>query len=83
MVTLHPAYEALGETAAARRDAYRHMFAAVMAEDELTAIRDATRFEWALATEAFRLQVEVQTGQRTARLPFGPRPRGASDQWRL
>lgn len=75
LVTTHRAYDALGGCAAARRDAYLRMFAIAPAEDELRAIRDAARFEWALATDAFRKRVEAMTGRRTARLPMGPAPK--------
>lgn len=73
LVTVHPAYAALGESLAHRCEAYRSMCGDGTTDDELCAIRDATWFEWALGGEAFRRTVEVRTGRRTARLPMGPR----------
>ena len=43
-------------------------------DDELRAIRQATRFQWALGSDAYRRFVEMQTQRRASRLPMG-RPR--------
>jgi len=75
LVAPHALYDALGNSPAVRQARYRDGFDFVMAADELRALRDATQFEWAFGTEAFRRNVEALTGRRTARLPMGPRPR--------
>ena len=75
LVEPHALYDALGNSPAIRHARYGDGFAQVLADDELRAIRDATRFEWALGTDTFRRGVEASTGRRTARLPMGPRPR--------
>ena len=51
------------------------MFDHELAEQDLRAIRDATQYEWALATAPFRRMAEARAARRTARLPTGPRPR--------
>ncbi len=48
LVTLHALYTSLGDVAESRCAAYRRMFEQDLPDGELLAIRDATRFEWAL-----------------------------------
>lgn len=73
LITLHPAYMALGETTSRRCAAYQGLFGDTLKAGELRSIRDATSFQWALGGEAFRREVELRTGRRSARLPKGPR----------
>jgi len=74
IVTAHPLYLALAPSAEERRDIYRRMFGEPLGDQTINAIRDATRFEWALGSAAFRAGVEAITGRRTERLSKG-RPR--------
>lgn len=39
MLTLHPAYTALGPALEARAETYRHLLHATLSDDDLTAIR--------------------------------------------
>jgi putative transposase len=73
LVTCHALFESLGGITESRRDAYRRMFEHALPDSTLRAIRDATRFEWALGSEAYGRMVEARAGRRAARLPMGPR----------
>jgi putative transposase len=79
VVTPHATFLALASGAAQRRDAYRRIFDQPLPEDTVKAIREATRFEWALGSAAFRTMAEASTGRRADRLPKG-RPRPAAGQ---
>lgn len=70
----HDEYTRLGHDDAARRKAYRALFAAVIEQDDLAAIRDCTHKGWALGGERFRQEVEA-LGQRRAASKGVGRPR--------
>lgn len=73
----HPLYTTLGNSPASRCDAYRGLFADVIADDQLRAIRDATQHAWALGDQMFRHKV-AGSGRRAERLPRG-HPRAPSE----
>ena len=75
LLTPHALYADLGADVTERCNAYRKSFEQAISADVLHAIRDATRFEWALGSDAFRHLVEARTGRRASRLPLG-RPVG-------
>jgi putative transposase len=74
VVTPHSSFLTLGPSAKRQRDVYRRSFESPLPEETVTAIRDATQFEWALGDASFHARVEACTGRRADRLPLG-RPR--------
>jgi putative transposase len=74
VVTAHPSFLASASTDDERRDAFRRTFGQPMPAQTVSAIRDATQFEWALGSEAFRERIASMTGRRGERLRKG-RPR--------
>ena len=71
LVTPHSLYTGLAGARAERCERYRHWCGDAANEDELRAIRQATRFEWVLGSPAYCRFVESQTRRRAARLPMG------------
>jgi putative transposase len=72
----HQQYLALAATDAARRLAYRQLFKATTAEDELNEIRDATNKGWALGSARFAAEIEALSARRAVSKGRG-RPRTA------
>ncbi|KAB2320270.1 transposase [Betaproteobacteria bacterium SCN1] len=70
----HDAYTRLGRDDAARRKAYRALFAAAIDPDDLAAIRNCTHKGWALGGKRFRQEIEA-LGQRRAASKGVGRPR--------
>ena len=60
----HQQYLALAATDAERHLAYRQLFKAITAEDELNEIRDATNKGWALGSERFAAEIEALSARR-------------------
>ena len=71
LLTEHPFYLALGRSPPARQAAYRALFRALIGENTLGMIRDATNKGWALGNDRFRAEI-AECAQRRA----GPSPRG-------
>ncbi len=67
LLTPHPLYLGLAETDAARRAAYRDLFAEAIAQGMLTEIRTATQGGFALGDERFQREIAVMLGRRTWR----------------
>jgi len=67
LLTPHPLYVGLAETDAARRTAYRDLFAKAIAQDMLTEIRTATNGGFALGGERFQREIAAMLGRRTWR----------------
>jgi putative transposase len=83
LLTPHPSFMALAPSDEERRNVYRRIFGQLMLDETVAAIRDATQFEWALGSAAFRERIQSITGRRGDRLPKG-RPRtGAERKSRL
>lgn len=74
MLTAHPAYEALGATAAARQQAYRALFREGLDDQGIVKIRLALDQGQPLGGESFLSQVEHLIGGRRESRPRG-RPR--------
>jgi putative transposase len=74
LLTEYPEYRTLGTTPAERQEAYRALFAAVLDESTIAAIRDATNNAWALGGERFREELSRLTQRRLAPAKPG-RPR--------
>ena len=70
----HPLYEALGQEANSRRQAYRRLFRAAMTDTDLKTIRDSLHKGWALGDDRFREQIALLSERRAAPLRKG-RPR--------
>ena len=68
LLTPHPLYCRLGETAESRQAVYRSLFNSALAEREIAFIRQATNKSWALGSEQFKTLLAEKTGRRTA--PF-------------
>ena len=64
VVTPHSDYTALGSDARTRQTAYRALFNADLDDDDLTALREATRKGWALGGNRFRQQIATMAGRR-------------------
>lgn len=72
LVTPHPQYLALGRRVAERMAAYREMFTAVLDQETLDAIRDATNRQWALGDSQ---ALAPQLNRRLHRLTRTGRPK--------
>lgn len=75
LVTPHPAYLALGETALARCEAYRSLFDLGVDPEMANRIRACLRSGLALGREAFCRDMEVRFGLPAHPRKSGPRPR--------
>jgi putative transposase len=73
-LTPHREYLRLGRSTEGRRSAYRQLFRAVIAKDDLQAIRERTHKGWALGGERFKAQIEALSGRPAASKGVG-RPR--------
>ena len=76
LIVPHPIYRNLAPDVASCQAAYRQWCGEELAEDETRVIREATRFEWVLGSDAYQQFVQLRTGRRPSRLAPG-RPRGA------
>ena len=74
LVSDHDLYRRLGPDAQSRRQEYRGLFRAVLAEEFLDAVRAATNGGWALGDARFKRQIAKALGRPVAPLPKG-RPR--------
>lgn len=76
MLTPHPAYLALGSTAALRASAYQALLADALPDDQVTEIRAYLQQQRALGRDSFRAMVEARTarfaGIRPAHRPRRP-----------
>ena len=73
-LTPHREYRRLGRSPAERQAAYRQLFRAAVARDDLQAIRDCTHKGWALGSGRFSEKIEALTQRRTVSKGVG-RPR--------
>ncbi len=71
LVTPHEAYTRLGTGGAERRTAYRSLFRQPLAQSEVDAVRYATNSAWALGSEVFAANVEIEARRRARPLPRG------------
>ena len=71
LVSDHDLYRRLGPDAQARRQEYRGLFRAVLAEEFLDAVRAATNGGWALGDARFKRQIAKALGRRVTPLPKG------------
>ena len=71
LITAHPLYEALGNDAAARAEAYRTLFEGTLGADTLKSIRDAVNGGAALGGQAFVTRMSRHAGR-----PMAVRQRG-------
>lgn len=71
LLTPHPVYAALGNTAEGRQTAYRALFRHRQDEEELENIRNSTQGGWALGGEKFREEIAQNLKRRAAPLPRG------------
>lgn len=69
----HATYSALGPTAESRAEAYRHLFARALSDDDLATIRTYLQQQRAWGRDDFRAMVEAKTqrfaGTRPAHRP--------------
>jgi len=73
LLSTHEQYERLGNTAEARRQAYRELFRSELDSGELREIRDTVNRGWPLGGERFKDKIE-QVLKRSARPPRRGRP---------
>lgn len=81
LLTPHPLYQALGNTAQNRQAAYRALFRSRIGDEALSEIREATNKAWVLGNDRFKARVEALTDRQAV-----PRAKGGdrkSDQWDL
>lgn len=71
LITTHPLYNALGESAEARCHAYRALCRAPLADALLERIRESTNKAWVIGDDDFCRSLEGKLNRRTS-----PRPRG-------
>jgi putative transposase len=76
VIISHPLYRQLGQDQATRCHAYRALFSAHIAPDQLHAIRHTVNQELVLGSGAFKQQVENMLNRQTEEKPRG-RPRKA------
>lgn len=77
-LTPHREYRRLGRSAEERQAAYRQLFRAAVAKDDLQAIRDCTHKGWALGGARFSEKIEALTQRRSVSKGVG-RPRKVAD----
>src|SRR5262249_45624535 len=77
LVRPHALYLALGDTADARRQAYRRLFDAALDEDLVGELRAATNGGWAIGGARFKEQIAAKLRRRVAPLPPGRPPKTA------
>jgi putative transposase len=75
LLTPHSAYLALGADPASRASAYRALFAEVLPDDLVEAIRIHLQQQRVWGTDRFRSWVEARTGRFTGARPVGRPPR--------
>ena len=73
-LALHREYRRLGSSPEQRQAAYRQLFRAAVAKDDLRAIRDCTHKGWALGSTRFSEKIEALTQRRAVSKCVG-RPR--------
>ena len=71
LVVPHAEYISLGETLVERKQAYRELFKAHIAERTMAEIREATNRAWVLGSSHFKEQIEQQLNRRVAPLGRG------------
>lgn len=71
LLTPHPIYLALGETAAQRIIRYRKLFCDVIPADTLDQIRECTNKSWVLGSSKFKTQIESAANRRIESLGRG------------
>lgn len=70
-LTPHREYLRLGRSAGGRQSAYRQLFRAAIAKDEMQAIRESAHKGWALGSERFKQEIERLGGRRAVSLGVG------------
>jgi putative transposase len=75
----HREYLRLGRSNEDRQSAYRQLFRAAIAKDELQAIRESSHKGWALGSEHFKAQIEALSGRQAMSKGVG-RPRKESNR---
>jgi putative transposase len=70
----HREYLRLGRSNEDRQSAYRQLFRAAIAKDELQAIRESSHKGWVLGSERFKAQIEALSGRQATSKGVG-RPR--------
>jgi putative transposase len=85
LVRPHALYLALGDTAEARRRAYRGLFDEALGEEVMAELRAATNGGWAIGGERFKEQIAAQLRRRVTPLRPGrpPKPADSGDQMDL
>jgi putative transposase len=71
LVSPHQVYRGLGRSDEDRQSAYRQLFRAQVAKDDLEAIRESTHKGWVLGNDRFRAKIERLSGRRASPLPKG------------
>ena len=71
VVTAHSLYRRLDRSTDTRRSAYRQLFRAHIAKDDIDAIREATNKAWVLGNDRFREKIEALSGRRTTQQTRG------------
>ena len=71
LVKPHPLFAAIGNSIDERQRAYLPGLTAPIESEALSAIRDATNFEWALGGSAFCAGIGITGGRRGTRIPKG------------
>ncbi len=71
VITAHALYLQLGANPEARRGAYRALFAHLIDDAELAALRVATKTSTVLGDDHFRRGIEVSLQRKTTRLAVG------------
>ena len=78
LVADHPLYWALGNTPFEREAAYRGRMERGMSSTEITRLETAVQAEWALGSDAFRVDLEKRTQRRVGPARRGRPPRSAN-----
>jgi len=71
LITPHELYRRLARSVPERLSAYRQLFRAQIAKEDLETIRESTHKGWAMGNDRFRAKVERLSGRRAAPLPRG------------
>ena len=71
LITPHYCYQSLGNNDEQRQLAYKALFNSLIPDYTIEEIRDSLNKAWVLGDNRFKLQIEEQSGRRSAPLPKG------------
>lgn len=81
LITAHPLYRGLGRTRSRRREAYKMLFKAPLATEELNEIRAALQTGTPLGNKKFKEKIEKKLKTKVGQARRGRPLRALTSQW--